>query len=301
MDTAATDLDVDKLLAAAAALGRDPGRGQLEALAVSLRDAASGVDIAALRSAVSLDEPRLILGRHADGPVLAVRWYRPGEVSTVHTHAWTVLAQLDGESAFERWSATPDGTAELTESTGPGAGGIVTIGEGEPHRQRGLGESGALELALLGHYDEARPREDLEPGPATESSSALIDAFLDGYRRADVSALAPLFAPDVILDANVPDWRFQLQGRDALVSLLADDEFAPEYRLTGWRATPTVVGAAVEIECEFLAEGETRRSREMHVLRGGEGGVVRHTLYCTGIWHADVIERQAREAPMVDR
>lgn len=52
MITAATDLDVDNVLAAAAAVGRDPGRGHLQALTISLRDAASGRDCAALRSAV---------------------------------------------------------------------------------------------------------------------------------------------------------------------------------------------------------------------------------------------------------
>src|SRR5687768_4863790 len=126
------DLDTERLLADAAEAGPNPGTGRLRELAVALRGAAAGLDAAALRSSLSEGEPRLMLARDPHGPALGLRWMGPGEVTTVHHHAWTVILQLDGESAFERWTvagaadagAAAGSVAELSESLRVGAGDL---------------------------------------------------------------------------------------------------------------------------------------------------------------------------------
>lgn len=48
----------------------------------------------------------------------------------------------------------------------------------------------------------------------------VIDALLHAIQTADVTA--ELFTDDVVLDATVPNWRFEVRGRDEVTEQLRD-------------------------------------------------------------------------------
>lgn len=119
----------------------------------------------------------------------------------------------------------------------------------------------------------------------------------------DFDGLAELYRPDALLDVSVPQWRYQLQGREAIRQALAE-ELAPlvgSARVTGQRATPTDDGVVVELEVRFEQNGEERQWREVHLFHTDGAAITEHLNYCTGVWDAATIARQAVEAPMVRR
>lgn len=119
----------------------------------------------------------------------------------------------------------------------------------------------------------------------------------------DFDGLAELYRPDALLDVSVPQWRYQLQGREAIRQALAE-ELAPlveSARVTGKRATPTDDGVVVELEVRFMQAGEERQWREVHLFHTDGMAITEHLNYCTGVWDAATVARQAVEAPMVRR
>lgn len=156
------EVDTDAVLAAARSMPLDPSSAQLDSMAVLLGEVASGLDVERALMAVSHDHPRGLLAGDLPGPLVVLRWYAPGEVSTVHHHAWTVIAGLHGSGELERWV---DGGADGPTLRGTDVmaiGRTLVIGDGELHRQRS-GEHGSFELILIGDYSDARPQVDVLP------------------------------------------------------------------------------------------------------------------------------------------
>lgn len=115
------------------------------------------------------------------------------------------------------------------------------------------------------------------------------------------TSIADLYADDAILDANVPDWRFQIKGGDEVAKKFLD----PEWWIGGsvatiGRTTLTARGAAFELESRFDRNGGEWLSRNLHILEFDDGLITRHTMYCTGDWNPETIARHAIEAPMVE-
>ncbi len=118
----------------------------------------------------------------------------------------------------------------------------------------------------------------------------------------DFEGLSDLYRQDAILDASVPQWRYQLQGRDAIRAQHAQ-EFGSVRgaRVAASRVTPTLDGVVVEIEGCFEEDGEECLWREVHILHTDGAAITEHVGYCTGIWDAATIARQAVDAPMLRR
>lgn len=294
------ELGAESLLDAAAAAPASPGAGELLALGAELAEMAAAVDPIRARQAVTDETPRGILARHPDGPVLVLRWYQPGAVSTVHHHAWTILTGVAGSGTVERWVDAPDG-ARLRSVSGLHPGQVACLGQREGHRQL-AGADGSLELVLIADWGTATPQIDLEPDPSSETSAALIGCWVGAYQAGDAEAVGALCADAVLMDVNVPHWRFQTASRADLVAGLRMSEFVPGYRVVEHSGRPTADGAVVEIECRFSHDGDEHLSRQVHLLRGGGDGLVDEvTIFCTGVWNPETIERQRLYAPMVRR
>ena len=135
----------------------------------------------------------------------------------------------------------------------------------------------------------------------TATAVSLAEQIAARLRSFDFDGLADLYRPDALIDVSVPQWRFQLRGRDAVRELFRTDLalVRDSGRVSGWRETPTADGLVVEWEVRFVAEGEERLFREVHVFRTDGVAITEHADYCTGIWDAATIARQAVEAPMV--
>lgn len=106
-----------------------------------------------------------------------------------------------------------------------------------------------------------------------------------------------LLAAEVFADINVPEWRFQMQGPEAIVEWMRG-ELPDGSRVPTWRSDPTASGVIVELEQRYDVDGEEISSRNLHRLEVRDGKVTEWTMYCTGEWSPATSERQAREAPM---
>ena len=134
------------------------------------------------------------------------------------------------------------------------------------------------------------------------TTAALTQQIEEALGALDAGRLAGLYRADALLDANVPQWRYQLQGPAAIGEQLRE-EWAPVVeagaRVTSLRTSPMDGGLVVETEVRFREDGEERLWRDIHVLRTDGHAIVEHTIYCSGVWDAATIARQAVEAPMV--
>ena len=257
----------------------------------------SSVGWAAARSAALAADRTVILAGRAGEPVLGLRWFAPGQATSVHDHgAAGATLLLEGTCRYERFERRDERTAVLESVHDLHAGDVAWWGTppDDVHRQT-AGPDGALELVLL-----AGPvREAVELDDATPPRSPLHDGVRRAFLGGDAAALEQWYAEDVLGDLNVPHWRFQVRGRTALLGLLHDEEFAKENRrLTHLRVTDTADGLAVETEGRFTESGEPRVFREAHLLRMRDGLVVEHTLWCAGISTAEQAEAQRTTAPM---
>ena len=139
---------------------------------------------------------------------------------------------------------------------------------------------------------------------AAVTTTTLNDRIAECLRALDAAGLAQLYRADVLLDANVPEWRYQLQGSEAVAEQLRE-EWAPILAagssVTAARVLPMHGGVVVETEVHYQDQGEEHMWRDIHVVRTDGEAVVEHIVYCTGVWDAATIARQAVEAPMVRR
>jgi hypothetical protein len=106
------------------------------------------------------------------------------------------------------------------------------------------------------------------------------------------------FTPDVFCDLNMPEWRFQLQGRDAFAAQLARISQGPS-RMEVLRTVPTTSGFVTEhVEHEDVG-GEDHSARRLVLCEVVQGRIAEVTVYCTGEWDDELRARHAAEAPMI--
>lgn len=129
--------------------------------------------------------------------------------------------------------------------------------------------------------------------------AALVERIVAALRSGDHATLATLYRPDALLDVNVPEWRYQLQGPAAILAQLREEASPAGRRLGAWRATPTDDGVVVETEVRFDRDGEQHLWRDAHVVHTDGRRISEHVVYCTGIWDGATIDPQVDEAPMV--
>jgi ketosteroid isomerase-like protein len=135
---------------------------------------------------------------------------------------------------------------------------------------------------------------------ATTEAGSLTVRVVACLEAGDYGTLAESYRPDVLLDANMPGWRFQLQGPRAINAYFHEAQASfPGRRLVSCRVTPTADGVVVETEVHFDHHGEERLWRDAHILHTDGERITEHVMYCTGVWDGATIRRHATEAPMV--
>lgn len=280
---------MQKLLDHAAALGDRPGHAALRQLGAELQQFAATLDYAEVVASMAPENPRAMLARRDDGPILALRKYDPGHASTVHSHAWTVLVALEGGGALERWQPQVDGTARLVHAEGTSPVASVING-GEAHRQRS--ESGVLELLIVGNYRDVEGwQTDYEPDPESKSVADRFEAFFAAWNAGDVAALAPLYADDAFVDLHVPRWRVQIEGKEKVLAFVDAEEFHDGYHVPRWSASPTPDGWVVEVQPHYTFNGGPAMSENIQRIRLNDDGLIAwQSVHCTGIWDQQTID-----------
>lgn len=124
----------------------------------------------------------------------------------------------------------------------------------------------------------------------------LARALCDCYETLD--APDDLFAPDVFLDSFPPQWRFQLQGRSALLAQLRAENEGGAITARLLRVVPTATGFVMEHE-ETYSGDETETARHLDLCEVRHGRIAEIVSYCNGGWNDALRTRQAAEAPML--
>ena len=128
----------------------------------------------------------------------------------------------------------------------------------------------------------------------------LAERYRTAVETDDLATLATLYHHDALLDAHVPNWRFQLTGRDEVARLTGSGLPGPG-RFTSFVVEPTVGGdLLVQLEWrQRSVDGPGAQSRQLHVLRLEDGRIRAQTLFCAGVWGPGLQRRMAAEAPLL--
>jgi hypothetical protein len=130
-----------------------------------------------------------------------------------------------------------------------------------------------------------------------QATAELLSArFHDAFRTFEAGDDA--FAPDVFCDLNMPEWRFQLQGRDAFATQLERINEGPS-KVEVLRTVPTTSGFVTEHVEHQDVDGEDHSARRLILCEVVRGRIAEVTVYCTGEWNDELRARHAAEAPMI--
>jgi len=137
------------------------------------------------------------------------------------------------------------------------------------------------------------------PRTSTDPAQRLIDSIAAG-----TGVPADLFAADAVLDATVPNWRYETSGGAAI-----------SRELSTWYRDPATIdkvvrrpipgGVAIELDFSWEDGGVPHASHQLHLLTfnssdnsSGDGSgdssgdgraIVAHTAFCGGRWSADLL------------
>jgi hypothetical protein len=109
-----------------------------------------------------------------------------------------------------------------------------------------------------------------------------IDDFLKAIESAGITS-CEAWSDDCVLDATVPNWRFQKRGPDAIKAVYAA-WYAYRNTLLGVRRWPIADGEVVEYSHRFTGPDGPRQAHHVHVLQVAEDRIVRDTMFCGGQW-----------------
>ncbi|MGH9265720.1 MAG: nuclear transport factor 2 family protein [Acidimicrobiales bacterium] len=127
----------------------------------------------------------------------------------------------------------------------------------------------------------------------TTGTLTTVDAFLETVAAGQGAALERLYAADALLDAVVPDWRFQVRGAAAIGKQYAT-WFTHPATLEELRRLPTADG---EVVAYTLAWEETvpHAARHVHLLTldPATGRIVQDQVWCGGRWPAGLLAEMA--------
>jgi hypothetical protein len=120
----------------------------------------------------------------------------------------------------------------------------------------------------------------------TTSTSTAIDRFLASIcGDHDDSG----WAPEAVLDAVVPGWRFTTRGA-AAVEAQFREWFRDRGELEELRRHATAGGEVVELTVTWVENGVPHAARQVHVLElDGRGRIVHDDMWCGGRWPATLL------------
>jgi len=126
----------------------------------------------------------------------------------------------------------------------------------------------------------------------------LSEKLIECLESGDFGPLADRYAPDAVLDCHVPNWRFQVQGPDAIAA-----NFRGWWPVAGrvivQRAQELDTGVLVQFERWSLENGDELSTREVHILDLTGGRITDHVVFCAGKFTPELRAQMAVEAPLI--
>ena len=121
-----------------------------------------------------------------------------------------------------------------------------------------------------------------------------VGAFLKAVETAAIEE-TDVYAEDAILDATVPNWRFQAVGPQAIKAEYAK-WFADPATFVALERIPVPEGELVMYEHEFVHDGVRHRGHHAHHLVVREGKIASDTVWCGGKWPEPLLNEMAAAA-----
>ena len=118
-----------------------------------------------------------------------------------------------------------------------------------------------------------------------------ISRYLTAIESATIPACDNL-APDVTLDATVPNWRFCVRGAEAVRQELAR-WYADAGSFEDLVRTPVPSGEVVEFTLRWVEAGVPHAAHQAHVIEVADGRIARDTVWCGGRWSATLLAEMA--------
>jgi hypothetical protein len=128
------------------------------------------------------------------------------------------------------------------------------------------------------------------------TAERLSERFHDAFHTFEAGE--DVFTPDAFFDLNMPEWRFQLQGREAFAAQLERINEGPS-RVEILRTVPTASGFVAEHVEHQDVDGEDHSARRLVLCEVVRGRIAEVIVYCTGEWDDELRARHAAEAPMI--
>jgi hypothetical protein len=153
--------------------------------------------------------------------------------------------------------------------------------------------SGAARIrnrTAIGRQHDPRMSYNLRSATMTNA----IDRFIWAIETASLGGTG-VFAPDAILDATVPHWRYTVRGAANIEAELGR-WYADPGRFEEMRRTALPEGELVEFVLTWEEDGEPHMAHQAHVIEVRDGLVTRDRAWCGGRWGAALQAEMAEAA-----
>ena len=125
------------------------------------------------------------------------------------------------------------------------------------------------------------------------TTATVVDRFLDGIRAGRLPK--GLYAPDAVLDATVPGWRFRAEGAEAIQAEYQGWYFVPSELLSVERY-PIEGGELVRYLQQGEVKGTTFLVHHMHLLKLEDDRIAADTVFCGGQWGPEAVAQMGAAA-----
>ncbi len=122
----------------------------------------------------------------------------------------------------------------------------------------------------------------------------MVDRFLAAIEAGGMPA-PDVFAPDAVLDATVPNWRFAVRGGEAVRGELAR-WYADSGTFEDLARTPVPGGELVRFTLRWEESGVPHAAHQAHVLSIEDGRIQTDQVWCGGRWPAALLAEMAGTA-----
>jgi hypothetical protein len=99
-------------------------------------------------------------------------------------------------------------------------------------------------------------------------------------------------SPGIELDATVPNWRFAVHGRTAVLAELSR-WYADPGSFEELRRTPIPGGELVAFTLRWEADGVPHAAHQVHILEVTDRHITRAEVWCGGRWPAALLAEMA--------
>jgi hypothetical protein len=126
------------------------------------------------------------------------------------------------------------------------------------------------------------------------SSTGPVDRYLAAIETGSIER-CDVLSPEMALDATVPNWRFGVDGGEAVRAELAK-WYGCAGTLEELKRTPLPSGELVEFTLRWEEGGVPHAAHQAHIVQVADGRIRRDQVWCGGRWPAALLAEMAEAA-----